>query len=55
MTPLARAVTSGFGIAGLKAAMDLCGYTGGDPRPPLPPLDAGAVDTIRTLLDATHH
>ena len=55
MTPLARAVTSGFGIAGLKAAMDLCGYTGGDPRPPLPPLDAGAVDTIRTLLDATNH
>lgn len=55
ITPLARAVTSGFGIAGLKAAMDLCGYTGGDPRPPLPPLDAGGVDTIRTLLDATHH
>lgn len=55
ITPLARAVTSGFGIAGLKAAMDLCGYTGGDPRPPLPPLDAGAVDKIRTLLDATRH
>lgn len=55
MTPLARAVTSGFGIAGLKAAMDLCGYSGGDPRPPLPPLDAGAVAKIRTLLDATHH
>jgi 4-hydroxy-2-oxoglutarate aldolase len=25
LTPLARAVTTGFGIAGLKAAMDLCG------------------------------
>jgi len=54
ITPLARAVTSGFGIAGLKAAMDLCGYTGGDPRPPLPPLDASGVAKIRTLLDATH-
>ena len=35
LTPLARAVTTGFGIAGLKAAMDLCDLEGGDPRPPL--------------------
>jgi 4-hydroxy-2-oxoglutarate aldolase len=55
ITPLARAVTTGFGIAGLKAAMDLCGYTGGDPRPPLAPLGAAAVEQIRTLLDATRH
>jgi 4-hydroxy-2-oxoglutarate aldolase len=52
LTPLARAVTSGFGIAGLKAAMDLCGLTGGDPRPPLTPLAREGVETIRSLLDA---
>ncbi|HYT76476.1 MAG TPA: dihydrodipicolinate synthase family protein, partial [Vicinamibacterales bacterium] len=52
LTPLARAVTSGFGIAGLKAAMDLSGYEGGDPRPPLGPLAGDAVETIRALLHA---
>ena len=32
------AVTSGFGVAGLKAALDLIGMYGGVPRPPLLPL-----------------
>ena len=54
LTPLARAVTTGFGIAGLKAAMDLSGMSGGDPRPPLGSLSGEAVERIRTLLDATH-
>jgi 4-hydroxy-2-oxoglutarate aldolase len=35
LTPLAKAVTTQFGIGGLKIAMDLTGYFGGDPRPPL--------------------
>lgn len=52
ITPLARAVTTGFGIPGLKAAMDLAGFAGGDPRPPLQPLPADAREKIRTLLDA---
>ncbi len=55
LTPLARAVTSGFGIAGLKAAMDLTGYRGGEPRAPLAPLTSDAVETIRTLLHAATH
>jgi dihydrodipicolinate synthase/N-acetylneuraminate lyase len=53
LTPLARAVTTGFGIAGLKAAMDLSGLEGGDPRLPLRPLSSDAIDTIRTLLNDT--
>ena len=53
LTPLARAVTTGFGIAGLKAAMDLCGMIGGAPRPPLTPAPEGAIATIRTLLQGT--
>ncbi len=35
LTPLAKAVTIGYGIGGLKMAMDLAGYFGGDPRSPL--------------------
>ena len=35
LTPLARAVTTEYGIGGLKAAMDLAGYQGGLVRPPL--------------------
>ena len=53
LTPLARAVTTGFGIAGLKAAMDLSGLTGGLPRPPLGPLPPEAIERIRVLLHDT--
>ena len=35
LTPLAAAVTTRFGIGGLKAAMRLAGYQGGDVRAPL--------------------
>jgi 4-hydroxy-2-oxoglutarate aldolase len=54
LMPLARAVTTGFGIAGLKAALDLAGYAGGDPRPPLRPLAPDGVENIRTLLEGLH-
>jgi 4-hydroxy-2-oxoglutarate aldolase len=53
LNPLARAVTTGFGIAGLKAALDLCGFAGGAPRPPLTPVTSDAVERIRTLLNDT--
>jgi 4-hydroxy-2-oxoglutarate aldolase len=55
LTPIARAVTTGFGVAGLKAAMALAGYTGGDPRPPLSPLTPDALEKIRMLLHAATH
>jgi 4-hydroxy-2-oxoglutarate aldolase len=35
LTPLAKAVTTKYGIGGLKMALDLTGYLGGDPRSPL--------------------
>ena len=38
LLPVARAVTTQFGVPGLKAAMDLLGYRGGYPRLPLLPL-----------------
>ncbi len=37
LTPLATAVTSTYGVPGLKAAMDLAGFRGGWPRRPLVP------------------
>ena len=38
LLPVARAVTTGFGVAGLKAAHELIGLHGGFPRAPLLPL-----------------
>ncbi len=40
LSPPAAAVTTSFGVPGLKAAMDLMGYFGGRPRLPLLPLSA---------------
>jgi 4-hydroxy-2-oxoglutarate aldolase len=51
ITPLARAVTSQYGVAGLKAALDLTGYRGGLPRRPLLPLSAAAREEIRGHLE----
>jgi 4-hydroxy-2-oxoglutarate aldolase len=50
VTPLARSVTSLFGVPGLKAALDLVGYAGGDPRAPLAPAPPEAITTIRAQL-----
>ncbi len=44
------AVTSGFGVPGLKAALDLLGYHGGKPRPPLLPLTAEQRLQVRDAL-----
>lgn len=53
LLPLARAVTSRFGVPGLKAALDLLGRSGGVPRLPLLSLDpAGVREVERTLREA---
>jgi 4-hydroxy-2-oxoglutarate aldolase len=46
------AVTSGYGVAGLKAALQLVAGYGGEPRPPLLPLGEAERGRLRTLLDA---
>ena len=46
ITPLARSVGGTYGVPGLKAALDLIGYSGGVPRPPLPPAPQTVVDMI---------
>ena len=52
LTPLATAVTTKFGIGGLKAALDLAGFQGGRVRAPLPSPDESARRKIATLLEA---
>ena len=52
LTPLATAVTTRFGIGGLKAALDMAGYHGGAVRAPLPAADATARREIATLFEA---
>jgi 4-hydroxy-2-oxoglutarate aldolase len=51
LTPLAAAVTTRFGIGGLKAALDLAGYRGGDVRAPLRAPDESARVEIANLLN----
>lgn len=50
--PVANAVTSGYGVAGLKAALDLAGYAGGTPRPPLLPITNEGRAAIQKALAA---
>lgn len=52
LMPLARSVGSTYGVPGLKAALELIGYTGGPPRPPLRPVSSDVVDIIRHQLEA---
>lgn len=44
------AVTSGFGVPGLKAAMDMVGFFGGNPRKPMQPLEWQESEELRQIL-----
>ena len=50
LDPLTDAVTRRHGIGGLKAALDLLHYFGGEPRSPLPPASAAARAEIAALM-----
>ncbi len=50
MIPVNKAVTATYGISGLKAAMDMLGYFGGDPRLPLLPSSEIEKSEIREIL-----
>jgi 4-hydroxy-tetrahydrodipicolinate synthase/4-hydroxy-2-oxoglutarate aldolase len=52
ITPLARSVGGVYGVAGLKAALDLSGYAGGVPRPPLRAAPPHVIETISGQLAA---
>jgi 4-hydroxy-2-oxoglutarate aldolase len=50
IAPLGRAVTTRFGVPGLKAALAELGYFGGEPRPPLLPVSEKIREEIRLIL-----
>lgn len=52
LMPVARAIGASYGVPGLKAALDLMGYRGGRPRPPLRPVPAEVAGKIRDALVA---
>jgi len=52
LTPIARTIGTAHGVPALKAALDLLGYVGGPPRPPLRPVPPQVIDTLRSQLDA---
>jgi 4-hydroxy-2-oxoglutarate aldolase len=50
MIPVNNAVTAGFGIAGLKAALEMLGYYGGPVRAPLLDVTDGERQAVRDIL-----
>jgi 4-hydroxy-2-oxoglutarate aldolase len=52
LSPLATAVTTKYGIGGLKAALGMNGYVGGSVRAPLQAADENAKVEIQQLLEA---
>jgi 4-hydroxy-2-oxoglutarate aldolase len=52
LTPFAAAVTTRYGVGGLKAALDMNGYTGGGVRAPLTGPDESAKTEIKELLNS---
>jgi 4-hydroxy-2-oxoglutarate aldolase len=50
MIPVNQAVTAVYGVPGLKAAMDMLGYFGGDPRMPLLPSSKHERSEIKAIL-----
>jgi 4-hydroxy-2-oxoglutarate aldolase len=50
MIPVNAGVTGGFGVAGLKAALDMLGYYGGPVRSPLLDLTESDRETLRNIL-----
>jgi len=51
MLPANLAITSRFGVPGLKAALDMVGFYGGPPRLPLRPLAEERRRELRTILE----
>lgn len=48
--PVARLISTGFGVPGLKAALRIIGCDVGDPRPPLMPVSESTLAALREAL-----
>lgn len=52
IAPVHTQIVGGMGVPGVKAALDVLGYHGGDPRPPLAPVAEARREEIRGILEA---
>lgn len=52
LVTLNKEVSGSFGVAGVKAAMDMCGFCGGVPRRPLPGLTGAQAESLRKIVSA---
>jgi 4-hydroxy-2-oxoglutarate aldolase len=52
IAPVHQGIVAEMGVPGVKAALDMLGLHGGDPRPPLSPASESRVEEIRDILDA---
>lgn len=50
MLPVNKAITAKYGVAGLKAALDMLGYFGGEPRSPLSSLQKNEEENLKQIL-----
>ena len=50
LLPVNQKIVGGYGVPGIKCAVEMLGYAGGDPRPPLRPVNHEARDSIRQIL-----
>ena len=50
MLAVNKAITSKYGVAGLKATMGLIGYFGGQPRKPIQPATSAIIKDLKTIL-----
>lgn len=53
LDPLHKEIVAARGVPGVKVALDILGYRGGSPRPPLPALAESEGAKIRVLLEAS--
>lgn len=51
IAPVHTGIVGGMGVPGVKAALDMLGYHGGDPRPPLLPAAQAKRDEARAILE----
>jgi 4-hydroxy-2-oxoglutarate aldolase len=52
IAPVHNQIVGGMGVPGVKAALDILGYKGGAPRPPLSPVGEERRQQIRGILEA---
>ncbi len=53
LMPLIQSILNTYGIPGIKAAMDMVGFHGGEVRKPLLPLDSNSLETVKSVLKAS--